>query len=180
MKKGETNLHEAQVSSLFGVEKSRFRGPVSFLWTRFKKSVIIEDVVFEKTAAFVGAEFGGFTLFKQGTFCSDASFTNVAFEGIVAFQGVVFEQDADFSTVRGRGNLALTDTIFEKMPNFCQAHFDAAPAFDGLGPVIPSAWSSRTNEGDDELFEPQAKVARAQEAGQAGGGFPSRVAVPQG
>ena len=171
VKKGETDLREAQVSSVFVLEKSRFQGAASFFLTQFEKGAMFKELVFEKKAGFMGAEFGGFVIFDRGTFRGDAGFTNVDFKGIVAFQGTVFEQDADFSSVRGRGNLALADTIFQKIPNFCQAHFDAAPAFDGLGPMTPPSWSSTANDGDDELFEPQAKWRALRRLARQGGDF---------
>lgn len=169
VKKGKTRLCEAQFLTWLIVEKSTFLGRTDFSQANISRNASFQRVVFERDATFLGAEFGGLTIFGQARFRSDAYFTNVRFNGIVIFGEGAFERDADFSSVHGLGNLSLTDTRFQQIPNFCQSHFEAPPVLDGIGPDPTKSWSANAKDAIDSYCPPQAKWRALRRLAKQGG-----------
>ena len=157
--KDEARFRRAKFSGVdVNFEDVKFVGPAHFGSVKFEEYSSFEGAIFSGMARFDEAVFSdgaGFyrvtfsrhTIFDKTKFSRGVSFSNSVFEGPAYFGRSSFDGLASFKGVRGKG-LVLDHPKFSHVPDFSDAHFEEAPAFDNvdLGPERfgdPSEGSSR-------------------------------------
>lgn len=142
--KGDVDFTRAAFEDDAFFESADFFSDSGFRKAEFSGAAVFSGTDFLQKADFKGTRFVDGAAFVDSTFEGSVSFEHSWFEGPTTFKGAYFGSNPDFTAMRSESTFDLTKAKFALLPNFAQAHFDAAPYFQNV--TIPNL-----SESGDEL-----------------------------